>query len=94
VASSNRLYFGLLLTISVLISSTYGIAADPPTHAHLISTDTMGIAVRSFSRGAARNNMALFIVTLLTFFSVLVERFSRHVRSREEFFEFLKGKDR
>jgi len=94
VASNNRLYFGLLLTISVLISSTYGIAADPPVHAHLVYSDVMGITVRSFSKGAARNNTALFIVTLLTFLSVLVERFSRHVRSREEFFEFLKGKDR
>lgn len=94
VASNNRLYFGLLLTVSVLVSSSYGIAADPPENAHLVSSHVMGITVASFSKGAARNNTTLFIVTLLTFLSVLVERFSRHVRNREEFFEFLKGKDR
>ncbi len=70
----------------------YGFAADSSAKVHVMFSSILGIRTYSYTTSIVNNNFAFSVVIVGGFLSVLVERFSRHVRNREEFFEFLKGK--
>jgi len=92
LASNNRFFFLLLLVLSLVVASMYGFAADPARAGHEVFNHIFGIRTYSFSKNVANNNSTFSIIMVFSFLSVLLERFSRHVRYREEFFEFLKPK--
>lgn len=92
LASNNRFFFGFLLLSSIVVASMYGFAADPSRRSHEVISHILGIRTYSFSTDIANNNWTFSSIILISLLSVLFERFSRHVRYREEFFEFLKSK--
>jgi hypothetical protein len=91
LASNSRLYFGSFLVASLIEVAIYGSVADPS--AHLAYGQVLGIKISSNNSSALPDNLYLFIAIAIPFASLVVERYSRHIRNREEVFEFLKGKE-
>jgi hypothetical protein len=92
LASTNKFFFGALLAASILVASTYGLVADPSQNAHVAFSHFLGIRTYAYTADLPNNNTAFAVVVVGGFLSVVVERYSRHVRGREEFFEFLRSK--
>jgi hypothetical protein len=92
LASNNRFYFGFFLVASILESAVYGAAASnnvrvPPTVVSLA-----GIRIATDGAGGLSDSRVLLIAIGITFISLVIERFTRHIRNREQFFEFMKHK--
>lgn len=92
LASNNRFYFGFFLVASILESAVYGAVANGVI-THPVTGRIIGIKIVSNSSSGLSDCKALFVAILIPFGSLMVERFSRHILIREEFFEFLKGKE-
>jgi hypothetical protein len=91
LASNNRFYFGSFFVASIVESAIYGSVAKA-NGSNVTTGRVLGLKISSDGGSALSDNKYIFIAIILPFASVLVERFSRHVRNREEFFEFLKGR--
>lgn len=92
LASNNRFYMGFFLIASIIEAAIYG-SITKETGAHPLTSNIVGIKVVSNDSSGLSDSRILFIAILIPFISLLVERFSRHIRKREEFFEFLKGRE-
>lgn len=91
LASNSRLYFGFFLVASIIESTVYGSIVDGSS-SPTITDSVVGIEVSGMTKAASSDVKFVPFAILIPFASVLVERLSRHVINREEFFEFLKGK--
>jgi hypothetical protein len=92
IASNNKFYFMLFFIASVVEAALYGSITNTPVSANLSTWKLGRIPITSYSPSQNSDNGIFLIAMLLTFVSLLIERYSRHVTNREEFFEFLKGK--
>ena len=90
--TTSRFYFFLEMILAVFLSAIYGLTTIPGS-AHEAIMTVVGIHISSYSTSMTLDdNRFLFVVMLLLFVSVVVERFFRHVINHEEVFEFLKTK--
>jgi hypothetical protein len=92
LASNNRFYFGFFLVASIIEAAMYGSTVNGIT-AHPVTGNLVGMEIVSNSSSGLSESKAILVAILVPFVSLLVERFSRHVIVREEFFEFLKSKE-
>jgi hypothetical protein len=92
LASNTKVFFGAFLFASFIVASMYGFAASTSSGGHEVFGRFIGIRTYSYATGGANDNIFFALVMIGGFLSVVVERYSRHVGNREEFFEFLKSK--
>ena len=92
IASNNKFYFAFFLVASILEAALYGSITNSPVSTNISVWKFSHIPITSYSPSQNSDNGIFLIAMLLTFLSLLIERYSRHITNREEFFEFLKGK--
>ena len=94
IASNNSFLFGLFLIASLIEAGVYGSEANVAPDVHYVSTNFFGMTI-SYEKSTSEAHAILWFVSIVIVFALLtliVERFVRHVRDNEVFFEFLKGK--
>lgn len=92
VASNSKFYFAFFLVASIIEAALYGSITDSPSRSTISVWNFADIHITSYAPSQNTDNGIFLVAMLLTFLSLLVERYSRHITNREEFFEFLKGK--
>jgi hypothetical protein len=91
LASNNRFYFGFFFFASVIESAFYGATANKGSQSLVVTMSHIRIVI---NKGDNLSDVRYtFVAILVTFAALTIERFGRHMRNREEFFEFLKGQE-
>jgi hypothetical protein len=90
ISSNSKLTFGLFLVTSLVEVAIYGSVASSDS-ANLKYGEVIGIKISSSSSMALSDNPFFMLAIAVPFLTFAWERYSRHVRNREEVFEFLKA---